>query len=80
VLLLVVTEKLDKKSSEAPWVQSFAQHGVWVPVWPVGAAALPAWLAARAKRGGVEIEPGAVELIASASRAICSPLNRNSKS
>jgi DNA polymerase-3 subunit delta len=30
----------------------------------VGAAALPAWLAARAKRGGVEIEPGAVELIA----------------
>jgi DNA polymerase-3 subunit delta len=64
VLLLVVTEKLDKKSSDAPWVQAFAQHGVWVPVWPVGTAALPAWLAARAKRDGVEIEPGAVQLIA----------------
>ncbi|MGA2776674.1 MAG: DNA polymerase III subunit delta [Steroidobacteraceae bacterium] len=64
LLVLVITEKLDKKAGEAPWVQSFAQRGVWVPVWPVGAAALPAWLAARAKRGGVEIEPGAVELIA----------------
>jgi len=49
VLTLIITDKLDKKSSEAPWVQAIAQHGVWVPVWPVGAAALPAWLAARAK-------------------------------
>lgn len=64
VLMLVITDKLDKKSSEAPWVQAIAQHGVWVSVWPVGAAALPAWLAARAKQAGAEIEPGAVQLIA----------------
>jgi|SRR5271165_95363 len=64
VLTLIITGKLDKKSSEAPWVQAVAQHGVWVPVWPVGAAALPAWLAARAKQAGVDIEPGAVQLIA----------------
>jgi DNA polymerase III subunit delta len=64
VLTLIITDKLDKKSSEAPWVQAVAQHGVWVPVWPVGAASLPAWLAERAKRAGVEIEPGAVQLIA----------------
>jgi len=64
LLTLVITEKLDKKSSEAPWVQAFSQHGVWVPVWPVGAAALPAWLAARAKQAGLDIEAGAVQLIA----------------
>ncbi len=64
VLTLVLAEKLDKKTSEAPWVQAVAQHGVWVAVRPVGAAALPAWLAARAKQAGVAIEPGAVQLIA----------------
>lgn len=64
VLTLVVTEKLDKKAGEAPWVEAFTQHGVWVPIRPVGTAALPAWLAARAKRAGVEIEAGALQLIA----------------
>src|SRR5271166_4845989 len=64
MLTLVLTEKLDKKASEAPWVQAFSRHGVWVPIWPVGAAALPGWLSARAKQAGVEIEAGAVQLIA----------------
>jgi len=64
VITLVLTEKLDKKAGDAVWVQAFAQRGVWVPVWPVGTAALPAWLLARAKRKGIEMEPGVAELIA----------------
>jgi DNA polymerase-3 subunit delta len=64
VLALVLTGKLDKKASEAAWVQAFAQRGCWLPVWPVAAAALPGWLAARAKRAGVSLAPGAAELIA----------------
>src|SRR5260370_8491230 len=54
---------LDKKASDAPWVRALEKHGVWVPVWPVQTAALPAWLRARAKQLQVEIEPAAAQLI-----------------
>jgi DNA polymerase-3 subunit delta len=60
---LVVTDKLDKKTSEAAWVHAFEKHGVWVPIWPVETAALPGWLRARARALGVEMEPEAAQLI-----------------
>ena len=63
VLCLIVTDKLDKKSSDAPWVRAVEKHGVWVPIWPVETAALPGWLRARAKALKVEIEPDAAQLI-----------------
>ena len=63
VVCLVVTDKLDKKASDAPWVKAVEKHGVWVPIWPVETAALPAWLRARAKLLKVEIEPAAAQLI-----------------
>jgi DNA polymerase-3 subunit delta len=63
-LTIVLTEKLDKKAGDAPWVQAFSQRGVWVPVWPVGTDALPSWLQARARRAGMELAPGVTELIA----------------
>lgn len=64
VICLVLTEKLDKKTSDAPWVRAIEQHGVWVPIWPVETAALPGWLRARAKSLHVEMQPDAAQLIA----------------
>ena len=63
VVCLVVTDKLDKKAGEAPWVRAIEKQGVWVPIWPVETAALPAWLRARARQLRVEIEPAAAQLI-----------------
>jgi DNA polymerase III subunit delta len=63
VVCLVVTDKLDKKAAEAPWVRAVEKHGVWVQVWPVDTAALPGWLRARAKQLRVEMEPAAAQLI-----------------
>ncbi len=63
VVCLVVAGKLDKKAGDAPWVRAVEKHGVWVPIWPVEAAALPGWLRARAKRLQVDIEPAAAQLI-----------------
>jgi DNA polymerase-3 subunit delta len=63
VLCLVVTDKLDKKAGEAAWVRAVEKQGVWVPVWPVETAALPAWLRGRAKQLRVEMEPAAAQLI-----------------
>jgi DNA polymerase-3 subunit delta len=64
VLCLVIAGKLDKKASDAAWVQAFASHGAWVTIWPVSAAQLPAWLAARARRAGAVLDPAAAQLIA----------------
>ena len=62
-MCLVVTDKLDKKAGDAAWVRAVEKHGVWVPIWPVETAALPAWLRARAKQLQVEMEPAAAQLI-----------------
>jgi DNA polymerase III subunit delta len=63
VVCLVITDKLDKKAGDAAWVRAVEKHGVWVPLWPVQTAALPAWLRARAKQLKIEIEPAAAQLI-----------------
>jgi DNA polymerase-3 subunit delta len=63
VVCLVVTDKLDKKASDAPWVRAVEKHGIWVPVWPVETADLWAWLRGRAKQLRVELEPAAAQLI-----------------
>jgi DNA polymerase-3 subunit delta len=63
-ITLVLTDKLDKKALDAPWIQAFQQKGVWIPVKPVSAAELPAWIAGRARREGLELEPAAAQLIA----------------
>jgi DNA polymerase III subunit delta len=64
VVTLVLTEKLDRKSMDSPWVQAFAQQGVWVQVRSVGEGELPAWLAARARHTGLELDGAAAQLIA----------------
>jgi DNA polymerase-3 subunit delta len=60
---LVVTDKLDRKASDAAWVRAVEKHGIWVPVAMVATAALPAWLHSRARQLEVEIEPAAAQLI-----------------
>ena len=64
VLLMVISGRLEKKSADAAWVQSIAQRGIWLPIWPIDAEALPGWLRARARRAGVELAPAAAQLIA----------------
>jgi DNA polymerase-3 subunit delta len=63
VISLIVSNKLDKKAADADWVRAVEKHGVWIPIWPVEAAAMPGWLRARAKTLQMEIEPAAARLI-----------------
>jgi DNA polymerase-3 subunit delta len=63
VVCLVVTGKLDRRAGDAPWVRAVEKHGVWVSIWPVETASLPAWLRARAKLLQLEMEPAAAQLI-----------------
>ncbi len=63
LIVSIATDKLDKKSGDAEWVQAVEKHGVWVPVWSVDAANMPDWLRARARALGLEIEPAAAQLL-----------------
>src|ERR1700723_689037 len=63
LIYLIITDKLDRKVSDAPWVQAIEKHGAWVPILPVEAAALPAWLGDRAKALHLEIDAEASQLI-----------------
>jgi DNA polymerase-3 subunit delta len=63
LIFLIITDKLDKKSSDAPWVQAIEKHGAWISVMPVDTAALPAWLRSRAKMLRIDVEPEAAQLI-----------------
>jgi DNA polymerase III subunit delta len=63
VLCLVVSGKLDGKTADAPWVRAIEQHGAVLRIWPVATAAMPAWLAGRARGLGLRLEPAAAQLI-----------------
>ncbi len=63
-LLLVVTTRPEKETWSSAWFKAFEQHGVFVQAQPVEIGRLPNWIAARARRLGLEFEPGAAELLA----------------
>jgi len=63
LICLIICGKLDRKASEAPWVRAIESRGVWITVWPVTTASLPAWLTSRARAMGLQLEPAAAALI-----------------
>jgi DNA polymerase III subunit delta len=63
IVCLITTDKLDKKSGDAAWVQAFEKQGTWVQVRSIESAALPAWLRARARSLQLDMEPDAAQLI-----------------
>lgn len=64
LLVLVSGPRLDAKVQRAAWVKAFESTGVWVQVWPVKAAQLPGWIAARLRQAGIAATRPAVELLA----------------
>jgi DNA polymerase-3 subunit delta len=63
-LLLVLSGKIDRTTQKSAWVQAFERHGGWIQVWPVEAARLPAWIAARMRQRGLKPDTGAAALLA----------------
>jgi DNA polymerase-3 subunit delta len=61
-LLLVLSGA--KPDRNAKWTKALEAAGVFVPVYPVDAARLPEWLAARLRARGLEPTPEAVRLLA----------------
>ena len=60
-LLLVIAE--DKLEGNPVWAQALEKAGLFVQLWPVAPAEVPAWVRQRLKSKGFEATPDAVTLI-----------------
>jgi DNA polymerase-3 subunit delta len=63
-VFLIITSRIDSKTSKTKWFSALEQAGVWLPIWPVEYQQLPGWIAQRCKRAGLNAEPEAVTLLA----------------
>lgn len=63
-IVLVVCEKLDGKSLTTKWVSAIEKHGLLVQAWPIELPRLPAWVAERLGRHGLQADKNTCQLIA----------------
>jgi DNA polymerase-3 subunit delta len=64
LLVLIITDKLERETQGSEWVQALQQRGAWLPIWPVERARLPQWLRARFAAAGLTANPDALALLA----------------
>ena len=63
-VLLIISAKLETAARRSKWVQALDSVGVSVPVWPVEAAQLPAWIERRMRVHKMRPSREALQLIA----------------
>lgn len=63
-VLVVIAGKLEKSTQESAWVKAVTAAGVFVPIWPLDSARLPAWIDARLRAAGVRAEAGVAAALA----------------
>ena len=64
LMFIVITPKLEKKTSSAKWVKTLSATGVHLPIWPVDLRDLPGWIANRMRRAGLKPDRDAIAMIA----------------
>ena len=63
-IFLIITARIDNRTSKTKWFTAIEQAGIWVPIWPVEHQQLPDWITRRCQRAGLKAEPDAVTLLA----------------
>jgi DNA polymerase-3 subunit delta len=63
-ILLITTGKIDAQAQKTKWVMAVEKAGVFVPIWPIDATALPGWLQQRARNINKELTADAAAYIA----------------
>jgi DNA polymerase-3 subunit delta len=64
VLVMILTDRLDFAAQKAEWVAAAGDAGAWVDLPPIDTARFPAWIRARAKQQGLELDDDGVALLA----------------
>ena len=63
-ILLITSDRLDKKVKQSKWYKSLNKVGVTIQVWPVDADCLPEWIRRRIQKYNKHITVDAAQLIA----------------
>ena len=63
-LLLLTSERIDRRTQQSKWFKALDQCGCWLQVWPVRPAGLPDWIVARCRQHNKRITREAAALIA----------------
>lgn len=63
MLVLVITEKLDKAAQSSKWFGSLEKIGAFVQVWPLEASAFQRWLTQRARQQGLQIDTQGIAVL-----------------
>src|SRR5580698_4956673 len=63
-LLLILTGRLDREAASSEWVRAAEERGASLALWPIGRAAFPEWLQARARSVKLTLAPDAMALLA----------------
>ena len=58
--MLLVLPKLDASSQRSKWFKTLEAAGLFVPIWPIDVARLPAWINERFRRVGLDASRDAV--------------------
>lgn len=61
--VLLVTCTTWSKAHETAWVETFERQGAFVPLWPLKAAEISAWVAQRAVQRDVQLSADAIEAL-----------------
>jgi len=62
-VLLIVSGKIDKQSTNSKWYKALDKAGATIQVWPVEAKDLPRWLQQRVRNAGMSIDKDALQLL-----------------
>ncbi|MCC5872003.1 MAG: DNA polymerase III subunit delta [Gammaproteobacteria bacterium] len=62
-ILLILMPRLERRTENTKWYKALDAVGVHLPVWPLDLAAFPRWLGGRLRRAGVQLEPGALDIL-----------------
>lgn len=64
LVLVAINAKLDAAATRSAWVKAFEKHGARVEIWPVDRAAMPRWIAGRARELELDMSSAAATLLA----------------
>ncbi|KZX56921.1 DNA polymerase III subunit delta [Halioglobus sp. HI00S01] len=62
-ILLIVSGKIDKQSTNSKWYKALDKAGATVQIWPIEARDLPRWLQQRCSAAGLSIDNDALQLL-----------------
>lgn len=62
-VLLIISGKIDKQSTNSKWHKALDKAGATIQVWPVDASKLPNWLRQRVNAAGMSIDNDALQLL-----------------